>query len=69
MEYNKIIVGFVVQGYKDGEFVHQEFIAGDEVSYEDPKSGEPIEVDIRSEHYQPLEMIQPCPVSEDDSPG
>ena len=59
MEYNKIIIGFVAQSYKDGECVGQEFIASDEVSREDPASGESIEVDVKAEQYQPLEMVQP----------
>ena len=62
MEYSKVIVGFVVQSYRDGECVRQEFIASDEVSREDPASGESIEVDVKAEQYQPMEMIQPCPV-------
>ncbi len=59
MEYNKLIVGFVVQSYRDGECVRQEFIASDEVSREDPASGESIEVDVKAERYQSMEMIQP----------
>ena len=59
MEYNKVIVGFVVQSYRDGECIDQEFIASDEVSREDPASGESIEVDVKAEQYQPLEMVQP----------
>ncbi len=59
MEYNKIIVGFVAQSYRDGECVRQEFIASDEVSREDPTSGESIEVDVKAEQYQPMEMVQP----------
>jgi len=59
MEYNKVIVGFVVQSYRDGECVRQEFIASDEVSREEPATGESIEVDVKAEQYQPLEMVQP----------
>ena len=59
MEYNKVIVGFVVQSYRDGECIDQEFIASDEVSREDPATGESIEVDVKAEQYQPLEMVQP----------
>ena len=61
-QYNKIVIGFVVQSYRDGRCTGQEFIASDEVTYEDPDYGEPVEVDLASEKYQPLEMIQPCPV-------
>ena len=64
MEYNKVIVGFVVQSYRDGECVHQEFIASDEVSREDPASGESIEVDVKAERYQPMEMIPPVNAEE-----
>ncbi len=60
MEYNKIIIGFVVQSYRDGECVLQEFIASDEVSREDPASGESIEVDVKAERDQPMEMVQPA---------
>ena len=61
-QYNKIVIGFVVQRYVDGRCINQEFIGGDEASYEDPDSGEPVEVDLASEKDQPMEMIQPCPV-------
>ena len=61
-QYNKIVIGFVVQRYVDGRCTHQEFIGGDEASYEDPDNGEPVEVDPASEKDQPMEMIQPCPV-------
>ncbi len=59
MEYNKIIVGFVVQSYRDGECVRQEFIASDEVSREDAATGESIEVDVKAERYQSMDMVQP----------
>ena len=59
MEYNKITVGFVVQSYRDGECIDQEFIASDEVSREDPVSGESIEVDVKAERYQPMDLVQP----------
>ena len=65
MEYNKITVGFVVQSYRDGECVRQEFIASDEVSREDPVTGESIEVDVEAERYQSMDMVQP--VNERDS--
>ncbi len=65
MEYNKVIVGFVVQSYRDGECIDQEFIASDDVSREEPANGESIEVDVEAEQYQPLEMVQP--VSERDT--
>ena len=53
--YNKIVTGFVVQSYVDGRCTEQEFIASDEVAYED-HNGEPIDVDLRAEKDQPLEM-------------
>jgi len=59
MEYNKVTVGFVVQSYRDGECIDQEFIASDEVSREDPASGESIEVDVKAEQCQSMEMVQP----------
>ena len=59
MEYNKVIIGIVVQSYRDGECVRQEFIASDEVSREDPASGESIEVDVKAEKYQPMDLVQP----------
>lgn len=61
MEYNKIITGFVVQQYKDGECVQQTFTAGEEVTYEDPKYGEPVKVDVTRERFQPIELTQPVP--------
>jgi len=61
-QYNKIVIGFVVQRYVDGRCTNQEFIGGDEASYEDPDNGEPVEVDLASEKDQPMEMVQPCPV-------
>jgi len=59
LEFNKITTGFVVQKYHKngrGKFkcVHQEFIAGDDVQFEN-KSGNPIEA---PEHeYQPFNML------------
>ena len=41
-QYNKIVIGFVVQSYRDGECVRQDFIASDEVSRQDLASGESI---------------------------
>ncbi len=64
MEYNKVIVGFVVQSYADGECVRQEFIASDEVSREDPASGESIEVDVKAERYQSMDLVQPVAASD-----
>ena len=59
MEYSKITVGFVVQDYKDeGICTSQEFIAGEEVEYEN-KFGEPVNVNTEAEVYQPFDMVQP----------
>ncbi len=63
-QYNKIVIGFVVQSYRDGECVRQDFIASDEVSREDPASGEIIEVDVEAERYQSMEMVQPASSSD-----
>ncbi|RKY12546.1 MAG: hypothetical protein DRP65_00805 [Planctomycetota bacterium] len=58
LEFNKVTTGFIVQKYRKnstGKFacVHQEFIAGDDVQFENVK-GESIEV---PEHdYQPFNM-------------
>lgn len=65
MSHNKITNGYVIQKFeeKDGRFVciNQEFIAGDPVEYEDSE-GNPIEVDVTKEDYQPFNMIQPEPI-------
>ena len=58
-QYNKIVIGFVVQSYRDGECVRQDFIASDEVSREDPATGESIEVDVKAKQHQSMEMVQP----------
>jgi len=58
-EFTKITVGFVCQHYREnasGKFVciHQEFIAGDDVQYENPE-GDTISP---PEHdYQPFNMV------------
>ena len=58
MIINKTTIGFVTQQYdtETGHCIHQDFIAGDQVDYED-ENGEP--VDWREEKYQPFDMIQP----------
>lgn len=57
----KITTGFVIQTFQDGKCVEQEFVAGDQVEWEN-EAGEPIKP---PEHeYAPFEMIQPnmiCP--------
>ena len=60
--FNKITTGFVIQTYDTQEdklvCVEQQFIAGDQVDYED-LDGNPIKVDTTKEIYQPFEMVQP----------
>ncbi len=60
MKTRKTTVGFVVQVYdtKTGRCIEQDFIAGDQVDYED-EHGEPIEWQEQPEAYQPFDMIQP----------
>lgn len=62
-KYRKITVGFVVQDYivlPDGKAIcqTQNFIAGDQVDYED-KNGDPVDVNIEKEVYCPMDMAQP----------
>jgi hypothetical protein len=61
-KYNKITSGFVIQAFekRDKKFVcvEQEFMAGDPVDRED-EQGEPVDVDVREEQYEPLDMVQP----------
>ncbi len=61
---NKVTTGFVIQKFdrRLGEFVSQEFVAGDETDYE-TLAGEPVESDlfkVRGEEiYLPFNMVQP----------
>jgi len=59
-EFNKITVGFVIQKFeeKDGKMVctEQNFVAGDQVDYEDVKYGEPLK-EVPDYQYQPYTMI------------
>jgi len=58
MAYKKITVGFVIQDFDDnGNCVAQEFVAGDQVDYED-EEGNPVDVDV-SKEYHPYDMVQP----------
>ena len=57
-KFNKITVGFVIQTFEksaDGEFIctSQEFVAGDQVDYEDP-NGNPIDPPVHP--YQQFNM-------------
>jgi hypothetical protein len=68
LEFSKITTGFVCQTYRKNELgkfvcIHQEFIAGDDVQFENLK-GEPIEA---PEHdYQPFNMtlLSPLQIAE-----
>ncbi len=56
--YKKVTIGFVVQTFDDnGEPTEQEFIAGDEVTYENGE-GEIINTP-ENEIYLPFDMVQP----------
>ena len=66
MLINKITIGFVIQSFdtEKEEWVGQEFVAGDEVTYEDSNTGEeilceeiPFCLDVKP--CLSLEMIQP----------
>jgi len=60
-KYNKITPGFVTQVFQKNEkfiCVEQHFTAGDPVDRENEK-GEPVDIDIREEQYQPFDMVQP----------
>ncbi len=54
----KITTGFMVQDYNhEGECISQEFIAADEVEWEN-KNGFPVEAPGNA-MYQPFDMVQP----------
>lgn len=57
--FNKITIGFVIQRFdkETCKCISQEFVAGDDVSYED-EAGELIEAPA-TEQYYPFDMIQP----------
>lgn len=57
MIVNKIVNGFVIQQFdtETRQFIGQEFIAADEVDFED-KYGNPVE---SFDEYSPFEMKQP----------
>lgn len=59
-DYRKITVGFVIQTFnKQGQCVAQEFVAGDQVDYEDEDGNTlPHRVCMKFE-YQPFDMVQP----------
>lgn len=54
----KTTVGFVTQFYDDdGKCTSQEFVAGDQVDWEN-ESGEPCRC-VPKHEYQPFDMVQP----------
>ncbi len=57
---NKITTGYVIQRYnpETQQFVSQDFIAGDDVSYEDGH-GRHIKADITDVPYLPFDMVDP----------
>jgi len=56
---NKITTGFVIQEFDDnGKCIHQEFVAGDQVDYENDL-GEKVEVGYDTDLFHPFEMVQP----------
>ena len=61
-KYRKITIGFVTQifTHQDNKFVciEQFFSAGDQVDRED-NNGNPVEIKIEQEVYQPFDMKQP----------
>ena len=61
MIINKVTVGFVVQKFDDetGKFISQDFIAGDEVTYEDAEYGDSVNSAAAANAYFPFNMIQP----------
>ena len=62
MLFNKITVGFVIQTFNDqGECVEQEFVAGDEVSYETKDGDEinEIHMPFGGNECYPFSMEQP----------
>ena len=56
-EYNKITPGFVVQQFNGTSCIRQEFLAGDQVDFED-LNGEAISTPDNAA-YQPFTMVQP----------
>jgi len=63
-KFHKITAGFVDQEYDEyGQPIAQEFVAGDDVSYEN-QFGEPIGMPA-DETYQPFNMVQPVTLLEE----
>ncbi len=64
MLIRKITTGYVIQVFDDEkrEFVSQEFVAVDQVEFED-MDGSPVE---RFDEYLPFDMVQPKKEDEDE---
>jgi len=60
----KITVGFVVQDYNEnGECTGQEFVAGDQVDWEDDDGEEINSPGDEYFSYQPFDMVQPTHIA------
>lgn len=77
MLINKITTGFVIQTFdtEKGKYVSQEFVAGDQVDYEEKETGNPMDWEewdklnvnkelnfgpyAENEPYLPFDMVQP----------
>ena len=55
----KITTGFVVQDFDEGECTGQEFVAGDQVDYENEKGESVVAPGGEGFEYQPFDMVQP----------
>lgn len=58
LEFNKVTTGFVIQKYRKNakgkaKCIHQEFVAGDDVQFENPKGDS---IDSPEHDYQPFNM-------------
>ena len=60
MIINKTTVGFVIQTFdtESGKCISQDFVAGDEVSYE-TESGKHLDDGYFLDLYQPYDMVNP----------
>ena len=55
---NRIIIGFVVQAFQNGECIHQEFVGDDDI-YEDVYGNALDYADYSDTHDYPTEMWSP----------
>ena len=58
MKYRKITTGFVIQTYDGTKCIASEFVAGDNVEYEN-ENGDPIDMNKDQEEYFGFDMVQP----------